>query len=300
MLQILGAWDGRQLPPARSNGVPRAVFLVSPEGFHLAAQSASDNAYMDLDLQVDTDRAMRQFQGLQRALSQQGIAVLSFAGRAHTPDAVFPNNVFATAAGRLLIGAMRHPVRQSETSHPDIRRVLGDGFGYVPHELQAPGIVAELTGSMVIDRARAIGFCGLSERCNEAGAAAMHHAFGLRGTLQFELATGEYHTNVVLSALAGRALVMCPDGIAQSASAARLRQLYPHCIELSSAERQAYAGNCIALTRSQVWMSERAADSLGSSARAGLQAAGFAIHSVALDELEKAGGSLRCMIGECY
>ena len=27
---------------------------------------------------------------------------------------------------------------------------------------------------------------------------------------------------------------------------------------------------------------------------------GFAIHSVELDELEKAGGSLRCMIGEIY
>ena len=41
---------------------------------------------------------------------------------------------------------------------------------------------------MVVDRARGIGFCGLSERCDEAGAARMHDAFGLRATLLFDLA----------------------------------------------------------------------------------------------------------------
>src|SRR3546814_13537431 len=52
-----------------------------------------------------------------------------------------------------------------------------------------PG-VAELTGSLVIDRARGLGFCGLSARCDTTGAAAMHAAFGLRATLLFDLAAG--------------------------------------------------------------------------------------------------------------
>jgi N-dimethylarginine dimethylaminohydrolase len=47
-------------------------------------------------------------------------------------------------------------------------------------------------------------------------------------------------------------------------------------------------------------MSERAADGLRAPTRAALQQAGFVIHSVPLDEIEKAGGSLRCMVGECY
>ncbi len=38
-----------------------------------------------------------------------------------TPDAVFPNNVFATAPGRLIVGRMRHPVRQREAERADIR-----------------------------------------------------------------------------------------------------------------------------------------------------------------------------------
>lgn len=301
-MQVLGNWDGRVLPPAISDGVPQAVFLVSPEGFRLAEQSASDNRYMDLQLAIDPERAMRQFLGLQRALSAAGIAAVSFAGRAQTPDAVFPNNVFATAAGRLIIGAMRHPIRQLETAHPDVRRVLADGFGYSVVDLseRGPGLVAELTGSLVVDRARGIGLCGLSERCSLPGAIAMHDAFALRGSLVFELSATEYHTNVVMSALAGRALVLCAAGVAEPAAVERLRQLYARCIELDASEKLAFAGNCIALARGQVWMSERAADGLRPTTRTQLEQAGFAIHSVPLDEIEKAGGSLRCMIGECY
>src|SRR3546814_2739125 len=89
-----------------------------------------------------------------------------------------------------------------------------------------PG-VAELTGSLVIDRARGLGFCGLSARCDTTGAAAMHAAFGLRATLLFDLAAGEYHTNVLLSVLAGRALVLCPDGFADPDVGLALRELYP-------------------------------------------------------------------------
>src|SRR3546814_17991877 len=86
---------------------------------------------------------------------------------------------------------------------------------------------AELTGSLVIDRARGLGFCGLSARCDTTGAAAMHAAFGLRATLLFDLAAGEYHTNVLLSVLAGRALVLCPDGFADPDVGLALRELYP-------------------------------------------------------------------------
>ena len=52
----------------------------------------------------------------------------------------------------------------------------------------ATDLVAELTGSLIIDRARGVGYCGLSERCDMAGARAMHQAFDLRLTFCFELA----------------------------------------------------------------------------------------------------------------
>src|SRR3546814_4406181 len=86
-----------------------------------------------------------------------------------------------------------------------------DVLGYAETDLSGQPHPCELTGALVIDRARGLGFCGLSERCDEAGARLMHDAFGLRATLLFDLAPGEYHTNVVLAVLPGRAALVCPD-----------------------------------------------------------------------------------------
>lgn len=279
--------------------LPRAAFLVTPEGFALAPQSASDNHYMDLARAVDGDRALAQHRALQRALASQ-LPTIAFAGDPATPDAVFPNNVFATAPGRLLIAHMCHPVRQREAERGDIPRFFGDVLGYEIVDLRASPGIGELTGSLVIDRSRGIGLCGLSARCDEEGAAAMHVAFGLRTTLLFDLAAGEYHSNVVASILAGRALVLCPDGFSDPAVAAALRGLYPSTVELDAEERKAFAGNCIALSPDTVWMSATAGNGLRPGNRKALKAAGLKVATVELDEIEKAGGSLRCCVGEIF
>jgi hypothetical protein len=298
--------DARSLPPV-APACPKAVFLVAPEGFSLARESASDNLYMDLARTVNAERALAQHRGLQRALART-LPAICFAGDPATPDAVFPNNVFATAGsakstapGRVLIARMRHPVRQREAERADIRGFFTDALGYELHDLRGKDGVGELTGSLVIDRARGIGFCGLSERCDEAGAAAMHAAFGLRATLLFDLAPGEYHANVVLSVLAARAVSICPVGFADPAVVEAIVALYaPHAVRLDHAEKLAFAGNCIATTADAVWMSQAATDALRPASRAGFEAAGFALRSVPLDEIEKAGGSLRCCVGEVF
>ncbi len=286
---------------------PKAVFLVAPEGFALAAESASDNLYMDMARAVDDERALRQHRGLHRALAEI-VPAICFAGDPATPDAVFPNNVFATAGsaeptapGRVLIARMRHPVRQREAERADIVGFFTDALGYELHDLRMQAGVGELTGSLVIDRARGLGFCGLSERCDEAGAAAMHAAFGLRATLLFDLAPGEYHSNVALSVLAGRAVSICPDGFADPTVVEAIASLYaPHAVRLDRAEKRAFAGNCIAPSVDAVWMSQAAADALRPESRAGFERAGFAVRTVPLDEIEKAGGSLRCCVGEIF
>ena len=278
----------------------KAAFLVAPEGFALAEQSASDNSYMDMQQPVDAGRALAQHRDLQRALSKT-LPTLCFPGNPDTPDALFPNNAFASAPGRLILGHMRHPVRQAEVERADIRGYFRDVLGCVEVDLRPQSGICELTGSLVIDHARGLGFCGLSERCDEAGAAAMHGAFGLRATLLFDLAPGEYHSNVVLSVLAGRAAVIAADGFADPAVAAAIAGLYaPHAVMLSAAEKQAFAGNCLALSADQVWMSEAARAGLSAGHRDQLRAAGFELRSVPLDEIEKAGGSLRCCVGEIF
>lgn len=287
--------------PRRAPGVPRCVFLVAPAEFRIAAESASDNRYMRTDLHADPLRALLQQQALAQALARAGIATVQFPGHPDTPDAVFPNNVYATAPGCLLIGAMRHGVRQLEAERPDIRAFFTGVLGYRELDLSGHGWVAELTGSLVIDRARNLGYCGLSERCDAAGAAAMAQGFGLDAVLLFDLAPGEYHTNVVMSALDGRGVLLCPEGFADANVAAAIASGYPDAaIQINAVEKQAFVGNCIALGHNGLWMSACAEQAMCPATRAAIAALGLDLHSVNLDEIEKAGGSLRCMIGEIY
>lgn len=288
-------------PPDFGPATARAAFLVAPDGFALAEQSAQDNRYMARQAAAfDVDRASAQHRDLHRALAAE-LPTVCFAGDPHTPDALFPNNVFGTAAGRYVVGRMRHPVRQREAARADIRGFFAGVLDYAEIDLSAQPHPCELTGALVIDRARGLGFCGLSERCDEEGARLMHEAFGLRASLLFELAPGEYHTNVVLAVLAGRAAIVCPGGFADPAVADTIAALYaPQVVRCSPAEHAAFVGNAIALSPRRVWMSARAGRALAPGHRDVLAAAGFEVATVELDAIEAAGGSLRCCVGEIF
>lgn len=293
------AFAGHCAPnPARA--VPKAVFLVAPEGMSLAAESAQDNAYMAMAERIDPDGALAEHRALAKALSPH-VPVVTFPGDPATPDAVFPNNVFASAPGRLVIGHMKHAVRQREATRADIRGFFTEALGRREIDLSRQPGIAELTGSLVIDRARNIGYCGLSERCDETGAAAMHAAFGLDAMLVFDLAPGEYHTNVLLQIYAGRLAVACPDGFADPGVARAILEFHaPHALALDERARQAYAGNGIAVSGDAAFLSARAVDALSAAERAAFARAGFTLHAVPLPEIEKAGGSLRCCVGEIF
>lgn len=297
------AYSPERFPPSAAP-TARGAFLVAPLGFTLAQESARDNLYMANSgvqaASADATQALAEHAALAAAL-RESVPVVVFSGDAATPDAVFPNNVFATAPGRAIVGAMRHAVRRREAQRADIRAFFSGLLGYELIDLSTQPFVAELTGALVIDRARGIGYCGLSERCDRRGAAAMHAAFGLKLTYCFELARGEYHTNVVLAVLAGRAAIIAADGFADAADAEAIARVYaPRVLRLDALQKAAFAGNAIALDPTHVWMSARAAASLNTAQRDELASWGFALREVALDEIEKAGGSLRCCVGEIF
>jgi hypothetical protein len=297
--EFLAAYTPERFP-LQASATPRAAFLVAPHGFALAQESATDNHYMAMHESVDSLRALAEHAALAAAL-RTCLPTIVFPGDLSTPDAVFPNNVFATAPGRLVVGAMRHAVRRREAVRADIRGFFRDLLNYEIVDLSTEALVAELTGALAIDRARGIGFCGLSERCDMAGAQAMHEAFGLKLTFCFPLARGEYHTNVVLALLASRAAIIAPDGFADAATVDAIAHVYgSRVVRLDAAQKAAFAGNAIALSPDSVWMSGRAASALRPEQCAALADWGFDLRSVELAEIEKSGGSLRCCVGEIY
>jgi hypothetical protein len=255
---------------------------------------------MDLGKIPDPLRALGEHAELARRLAED-IPVTTFPGDPLAADGVFPNNAFATVPGRLIVGHMRHTVRQRETARADIRAWFSTLLGREIIDLSGAALVAELTGSLVIDRARGIGYCGLGERCDMAGARAMHEAFGLRMTYCFELAEGEYHTNVVLAILAGRVCLIAESGFRDSEDARAIASIYPgQVLSLDADQKGNFVANAICLSEDRVWMSDRAAGALSQAQGAWLAERGFSVGSTPLDEIEKAGGSLRCCVAEIF
>jgi hypothetical protein len=294
--QIAAGWLNNDSPP-----VPRAVFLVEPTDFRLSEQSARDNVYMDLSVGVDPARALDQHRRLSERITACGVPLVRFPGHSSTPDDLFPNNVFGTIPGRCIIGRMLHPERQLEAGRGDIRAFFKDLLHYQEVDLSERDLVAELTGALVIDRSHRIGYCGMSQRVDDAGCQAMHEAFDLALSFRFDLKPSEYHTNVVMSVLASRALIICPDAFVDPEVPAAIAAAYPgHVLEITRAEKEAFAGNCIALTLKDLFMSQTAVDALDPAKLETLKSWGFEVHGIELDEIEKAGGSLRCCVAEIF
>ncbi len=290
--------DGKY--PADAPACARAVMMVEPADFRVSAESAVDNHYMNLEDSVDAKLALRQSRDLAQLIGSQDIDVVSFPGDPKTPDAIFPNNVFAITENNLIIGHMLHPGRQAEAEREDIREYFRSrGYGSI--DLSEQDCIAELTGVLNIDYARQIGFCGMTGRVDEAGLEAMHAAFALKMIFSFELQPEEYHTNVIMMVLASRACVIYPGAFVDPMVPEAIAKAFPgRTLELNKAEKNAFAGNCIALTDTDLFMSQTGVDALRPASRAALEAWGFSIHSTNLDEIEKAGGSLRCMLAEIF
>ena len=182
----------------------------------------------------------------------------------------------------------------------DIPKRFADG-GYALHDLSGQNLIAELTGVLVLDRGRGVAFCGMTGRVDETGLEAMVEAFGLKLAFAFDLCEGEYHTNVVMQVLDGRAVVLCPDAFVDPAVPEAIMAAYPgRALPLSTPEKNAFAANCLAVTDRDVMISATATREMALESIALLESWGFRLHPVNVGVLEEAGGSVRCMLAEVF
>jgi len=105
----------------------------------------------------------------------------------------------------------------------------------------------------------------------------------------------------VMACLAGHACVMHRDSFADPAVVDAISAFYQdRTLLISDEEKLAFVGNCISITERDVFFSQTAFDALRPESKQALESWGFVLHGVNVSELEKAGGSLRCMIGEIF
>jgi N-dimethylarginine dimethylaminohydrolase len=96
----------------------------------------------------------------------------------------------------------------------------------------------------------------------------MHEAFEMALTFRFDLKPKEYHTNVVMSVLASRALVICPDAFVDPAVPEAIAEAFPgHVLALTREEKAAFAGNCLAVSFTDLFISRRDRDRRGRERR---------------------------------
>jgi hypothetical protein len=278
-----------------------SALLVRPKHFGFAEESATDNTYMDSSVRIDRAKASEQHQQLVGQLQDLGLRCHVFDGQPHTPDAVYPNNVFGFKPGHLIVGHMFHPVRQAEASNAELQRFFKVEQKRSVIDLSVQKGIAELTGSLIIDHARNFGFVGLSQRCDQDGAELMREAFGLAGVFSFALHPREYHTNIALAILAGRAAVIAPSGFGNAVDAEAIIKAYgKSALVIDEAQKNAFIGNCLAVRSDTVMMSQHAFGHLRSEQMTFFKEHGFNVIPVDVSELEKGGGSLRCLIAEVF
>jgi len=286
--------------PRQGDATMRAALLVDPGAFAVAEESAEDNLYMDVHVPVDRARAAAQHAALGQTLRASGVPTLTLPAVAGLPDAVFPNNVYATTPEVAVVGSMLHPVRRAEAERADARRLLGGLLGRTLIDL-SDGPVGELTGVLAIDHARGAAICGLSGRCAPEAVEPMARALGLQLVLVTPLVSEEYHLNVVLAVLAGRAVVMHDAAFVDPRMPEAMDRAWPGAVlHLTREEKDAFAANCMAFSPEIVGLSQTAEEALEPASQAFFDAQGFTRVAVDVSELEKGGGSLRCLVAEVF
>lgn len=298
------------------------VVMIRPVAFAGNPQTRPSNAFQQPDAgqsgAASQAAALREFDGLVRALEQAGVTVHVFEDtpEPHTPDSIFPNNwVSFHADGTVVLYPMLAENRRLER-RTELIEALSTERGFHVSRLidltrhEHGGRYLEGTGSLVLDRIHRVAYACISPRTDldVLGDFAQQLDYDI---VAFEArdANGAaiYHTNVLMS-VGERFAVVCLSAIREDEREGVLNQLRGTgrtVIDLSMDQMNAFAGNILELGSSRggsvVAVSEQARDALTAEQRAVLESSAGPIVAAAIPTIEKlGGGSVRCMLAELH
>lgn len=293
------------------------VLMVRPAAFGFHAEAARSNAFAFAAAGEDSVPSARQeFDALADTLRAQGLVVviLDDSPNPPKPDAVYPNNwVSFHGDGTMILYPMATAARRPERRGEAIKRLLGDhGFAIRRtidlSRLEKSDQFLEGTGSLILDRPRAVAYAALGPRTSRAALDAFAEATGYH-VLAFDCADRAgrpiYHTNVLMS-LGTNFAIVCTEAIVPADRSRVLEAIADsgrEIIPVGFAAMERFACNLIELQGAGgpvVALSEAALDSLSADQRAALERHGR-LAATAIPTIERVGGgSVRCMIADVH
>lgn len=302
-----GRMDG-----GRSAQAPAAVVMIRPHRFTPNPQTQADNAFQtaaDTDPAGTRRRAHDQVSRAAEVLSARGVRVHLFEDESDTtPDSVFPNNWLSTHAGGLVgVYPMYAPNRRLERRADIIEmlkreyrvREVVDYSGWEPD-----GVFLEGTGAVVLDHADRTAYAVRSLRSDALLLERFCARFNYEPVLfDAEDASGRpvYHTNVLMCIATDFVLIgldMVRGRRERRQLAYRLEASGRRVVALRAEQVFAFAGNAIELQGESgrfLVLSQRARQSLTSAQIEAIEAH-VPMLPIDVDTIERAGGSIRCMI----
>lgn len=293
---------------------PRSVVMIRPHAFRVNPQTAADNGFQRTDDHGDHgDLAATAFEEVTAAaarLQTEGMRVHLFDddGRHDTPDSVFPNNWFSThAGGQVAIYPMALPSRQRERRSDVIELLKAEyrvqdviDYSGLAHD----GVYLEGTGAMVLDHIGRIAYTARSQRADPVALERFCTHFNFE-PMVFDSADRHgqpvYHTNVLMCVATSFALIgleMLTDPHRREQVCRRLEESGREVIALNEVQIGEFAGNAIELCNGRerlLVMSARAAGALTLGQRTKIERSARIV-ALPVPTIERAGGSVRCMI----
>ena len=292
---------------------PSAVVMIRPHHFCPNPQTAADNAFQksaDMsEAQKIKQSAFDQVSGVANKLRSLGVQVHLFEDESQsTPDSVFPNNWFSTHTGGYVGVYPMYPENRRLERRLDVLSLLKQTYRVqevVDYSgLELDEIYLEGTGSMVLDHIERIAYATHSFRTSPVALERFCAHFNYEPML-FEARDSSdkliYHTNVIMCVGSDIALI-CSDMLTcenrKQEILQRLTQSGRTVIELTESQIGHFCGNALELNGGDqrfLAMSETAFQALTPEQKTRIESK-LPIETFAVETLELAGGSIRCML----
>jgi len=255
------------------------ILMCRPEFFGIEYEI---NPWMHVEVSVDHERAVRQWDALHRTYQRLGVDIELTEPVRGLPDMVFTANAAVLWNGRAVLSNFHFPQRQGEEPH---WRATLERLGFDVRELPSTVSFEGAGDALFVGETL---FCGYGFRTDRES-----HEMVAK-LLEVEVVTLEladprfYHLDTCFCPLDARTVIFAPEALAPE-SADLVRARVPNAVEVPIDVAAGFA--CNGMPIGDCFISSLAAQRLELQ----LAAAGLTVAGHEMSEFMKSGGGVRCL-----